>query len=249
MPAQTKSRAKRASSKKTTVAVAIVLDASTSMSWLAPAVRESFNEYVRKLTEQEGDTVLSLTVFADRPTFVYDGRPIADVDPVTEETYHANGNTALYDSIAETAERLDERLQKQGLEDDVKVVILTVTDGQENRSTRFPRHQPEKLAAFVEEYEKRGNWTFTWIGLGHDNASRQAHAGVGYNADNGYIPEASVAGVNSSFMAMASATGTLRSSGKMSSRDMLRDAGLRIDAQSQPVTGEHSLSDVLRGNQ
>lgn len=249
---------RRRSTKKevSTVRVAVVLDRSTSMAGLRHAVIEGFNEYVRELREQEGKTFVTLTMFSDTHEFVYESKPLADVFTLTRETYVPDGNTALYDSIAATVERVERNLKAEGGEDD-KVLIVTITDGKENKSRE---HTADSLAALVRRYEAKGNWTFVYLGLGQtrEYVSSGELRGIGYVGDNGYYPEATQDGVSFAFASMAGATSSLRSSARGSSNNVMADAGIAMAGVAEPAaatvaveqTGiftKSSLSDVLGG--
>lgn len=228
---------RRRKAKTTDLAVAIVLDRSSSMGWLTGAVIEGYNEYVNGLREQEGETLFSLTTFShdcDQPLI---GVPIEKVPALTTETYRPNGNTALYDSIAWTIHDLDRRLKAEGRED-MKVLVVTITDGEENASSDY---DAGRLASLVREYEAKGTWTFVYLGLGQTREYVGTLRGMGYMGENAAMPVASAAGVNSSYMALASATSALRSSAKKSTDDFFGDAG--IDPNALPEKPKEGLSE------
>lgn len=262
-PKRASTSRKRAVNKKATadLAVAMILDRSSSMSGLTDAVIDGFNEYVSELRDQEGETFLTLTVFSDDHEFVYEGKPLDKVTDLTRETYSPYGNTALYDSIAATVEQVERNLKAAKREKDTKVLIVTITDGYENHSCE---HTAASLADLVRAYEKKGNYTFVYLGLGQtrDYVASAAVAGMGYVGDNGYYPLATNAGVSSSFASLSLGSNSLRNSTKRSSQNLMADAGVVMPgvgddpvAAVQPgdvldaVGGktERSLLDVLTG--
>lgn len=229
MAATTAARQRRKKVVSTDLAVAVVLDRSTSMTGLQHAVIEGFNEYLAELREQEGETFLTLTVFADEYEFVYEGKPLDEVVELTTETYSPYGNTALYDSIAATARRVEASLKAAG-KPDTKVLIVTLTDGEENWSKEFDRNEDgaARLAKLVQKYEAKGNYTFVYLGYGQTRAyvASSAVRGMGYIGDNGYYAAATADSVSMSMSNLASGSASLRSSSKGSSANFMADAGV-----------------------
>ena len=90
--------------------------------------------------------------------------------------------TALYDAIAHTVVQTDRQLQADRRETE-KVLVVVMTDGLENSSTDYDAHA---IAELVRSYEQRPNWTFVYLGAGHDSihATREAAVQMGYKADN-----------------------------------------------------------------
>ena len=78
--------------------------------------------------------------------------------------YRPDGMTALYDAIAHTVLRTDQRLQAEGRGEE-KVLVVVMTDGLENSSTDYDAHA---IAELVRAYDERPNWTFVYLGAGHD---------------------------------------------------------------------------------
>jgi uncharacterized protein YegL len=214
-------RKKKAS---TDLAVAMILDKSGSMGHLAGSVIDGFNEYVNDLREQDGDTLLSLTLFDTEFEQVYVGAPLAEVEQLTGKTYRIGGGTALYDAIAFTVKDLEARVAREGKQDS-KVLVVTMTDGAENMSTDYTA---ESLAALVREYEAKGNWTFVYLGLGQSSEYVGTMANVGYSGQNGYFMAASSDSVARTMASVSMATSTLRSSVSMSSVDVMGDAGAAV---------------------
>jgi len=125
-----------------------------------------FNQFLR---DQKALTVdqmrLSLTKFNTLCSTVYSAMPVADVPELTEASYVPGGNTALYDAVAETVRLAD----KDKLEEE-RVLVLVLTDGQENSSRETTR---EQVQAIIAERTARGNYTVTYIGENPDRWVRE----------------------------------------------------------------------------
>lgn len=219
----------------TDLAIGMVLDRSYSiaMNGLTGPMIDGFNTYLSELREQEGETFFSLTLFNTDFERRYVGVPLAKVEDLTRETFVPDGNTALYDAIAFTVKDLEKRLKKQGRED-TKVLIVTMTDGEENSSTDY---DAVKLADLVRQYEAKGNWTFVYLGLGQTREYVSRLSGVGYTADNASYPVASAGAVQDTYSGMGRATSTLRSSAKLASANFMADAGINVNADGSDSAG------------
>ena len=209
------------------LAVGLVLDKSGSMGFmgLAQAAVAGYNEYIQELREQEGETIFSLTLFDTDFHQPHIAVPLTEVEPLDHTSYQTGGNTALYDAIAFTVKDLEKRLVKLGRAD-MKVLVVTLTDGEENSSTDF---NAEALAELVREYEAKGNWTFVYIGLGQSKEYVGSVRGLGYTGDSGYYPGATGQAVAGTMSALATATGVRRSSSSMRSDNVMADAGLSVN--------------------
>jgi len=80
------------------------------------------------------------------------------------------GNTALFDAVAETVRLAD----KDKLEDE-RVLVLVMTDGQENSSRETTR---EQVQAIIAERTARGSYTFAYIGENPDRWARETGTSV-----------------------------------------------------------------------
>jgi len=155
-----------------TTAIAVLLDETGSMETCRDAAIEGFNAW---LAEQKGNpgtagappaaTTLTLVKFSDRPDLpmcrlVCEGAALDAVRPLDRETYTPEGGTPLLDAVGRTILWMD-RLQPQP--DRVLVVILT--DGEENASREFKRAQIQDL---IRAHEATGYWTFAYLGANQD---------------------------------------------------------------------------------
>ena len=156
--------------KKKTL-VCVILDESGSMATKKADVIGGFNQFLR---DQKALTVdemrLSLTKFNTLCSTVYSAMPVADVPELTEASYVPGGNTALFDAVAETVRLAD----KDKLEDE-RVLVLVMTDGQENSSRETSRDQ---VQAIIAERTARGTWTFAYIGENPERWARETGASV-----------------------------------------------------------------------
>jgi len=219
-----------------TVHVAFVLDKSGSMHAVEEAVVEGYNDYLRELRDQGGETLFSLTTFDTRFEHVYVGVPLADVVELDGRTYRPDGMTALYDAIGHTALQTEQRLQAERRADE-KVLVVVMTDGLENSSTDYDAHS---IAELVRGYEERPNWTFVYLGAGHEtiDAAQDAAVAMSIKAGNAMRWKADPGSARKSMKALADATSVRRYSAALKSEQFFEDAGQSETDYEEPATSE-----------
>jgi uncharacterized protein YegL len=206
-----------------TVHVAFVLDKSGSMQAVEEAVVEGYNDYLRELREQGGETLFSLTTFDTRFEHVCVGEPLANVARLDSRSYRPDGCTALYDAIGHTVLQTEQRLQAEGRGEE-KVLVVVMTDGLENSSTDYDAHT---IAELVRDYDERPNWTFVYLGAGHEtiHAAQEAASAMSFKGDNAMLWEADPESARKSMKSLAHATGVRRDSAALKSERFFADAG------------------------
>ena len=68
--------------------------------------------------------------------------------------------TALYDAIGKSVNKIQDIAQKEIEKDEATVVVVIITDGHENSSTKFSY---EQIQSMIKELEKSDNWTFSYL--------------------------------------------------------------------------------------
>jgi Mg-chelatase subunit ChlD len=142
-----------------------LLDRSGSMEAIRPAVVEGLADFLREQHAADPEALFTLVQFddVDPHDVVIDARPLADVAPITSDGYQPRGTTPLYDAIGTLVERVDAHVADGG--DGADQVVIVLTDGLENASSRFTQKAVFKLVA---ERRERG-WTFAFLGANQDS--------------------------------------------------------------------------------
>jgi hypothetical protein len=146
--------------------VTIVLDESGSMEPLQQDTIGGVNQFLKEQRALPGQCTLSLLKFnhEDRPVFT--GRPIAEAPDLTIGTYQPSGNTALLDALGRAIMEAGGRLRAMSEADRPgKVIIMVVTDGEENSSRTWTRDQIKKA---VEHQISVYKWEFVFLGANVD---------------------------------------------------------------------------------
>jgi len=239
MATQTKTRSKKAEAKPDLLNVAFVWDMSGSMSSVEGSTREATAAYLldlqkeeRKLVRKHGAGVytrLSLTIFDTVFEEWAVNEPIVDLDVVELlKGYRPRGGTALYDAIANTISKMD-----SGSSKNEKNLVIVMTDGQENASQEYALRTDgrKRLFNLIKRMEKRGNFTFVYLGA---NVDAYAEAGaIGIHAGNTVFYSATADSVAASNSSLAPMTSTLRSGAGGQSMSAFADAGLKTDYREE----------------
>ena len=152
----------------------LVVDRSASMG----VIREEMERGIKALVDEQsrGDDAcfVTLTQFDDEFEVVADGVPAAKMPPYR---LHPRGNTALLDAIGSSIAMVHLRIQDMNPEDrPVTVIVAVITDGNENASRSWSRHQVIRdIGARTAE-----GWQFTFLGA-DENALDQGLS-LGFDA-------------------------------------------------------------------
>ena len=158
--------------------VTLLLDRSGSMHGVRHSTIAACNDMIGQLRQSSADIRMSLVQFDCQvhgeaclvPSFV--GRKVGDVAFLELDDYQPRGGTPLYDAIGMTVEAIEDSIKGR---DNVKVVVLIQTDGQECNSTRFSLQQ---VRALIERKTGEG-WEFNFMGAGLNAQSYTQSAGLG----------------------------------------------------------------------
>ncbi|MFF0435439.1 vWA domain-containing protein [Streptomyces sp. NPDC004327] len=167
--------------------VALVLDASSSMSHLSRKVVEVADQQItylaRRSKELDQETRVTVYVFADKVECVIYDKDVLRM-PSLKQLYRAGGMTAL---LAATLKSQRELAQTAQLYGDHSFLTFVLTDGQENASHRCPdapARDPRALVAAVSEMieTQEDNWTLAV--LVPDQMGKREAVQCGFPKDN-----------------------------------------------------------------
>jgi hypothetical protein len=160
---------------ETTAKIAVVLDRSGSMQRIRDATIAGFNEFVAGQRLAQGKATLLLAQFDHEYQVDYD-KPVADVPDLNADTYVPRGNTALLDAIGRTINELGASLSAMREADrPSKVVVVIITDGEENASREFER---DKICEMVTHQREVYQWEFIFLGANLDAFSEGPKLGI-----------------------------------------------------------------------
>lgn len=110
----------------------MVLDESGSMEAIKKDMLKSINDLITEQKQVKGrPATFTLVKFNDKVSRVIQNKSLDQVNVLTSEDYVPNGSTALYDAIGDTV---------NWFRNERDVLMVIVTDGQENASTNYNKH-------------------------------------------------------------------------------------------------------------
>lgn len=166
--------------------ITVILDRSGSMESIRGATVEGLNRFVEDQKSVPGDGCWTLIQFDDPacaksakedfPQVVFEAAPQGRVPRLTEEAFRPRGGTALVDAVCLTIDRIGRRLKSlPESERPDKVLVVIVTDGEENSSKEFRKsHLNERIARQRSEY----NWQFIFLGANQDAIAEAQSYGI-----------------------------------------------------------------------
>jgi hypothetical protein len=119
--------------------------------------------------------------------------------------------TALLDAVGRTVNRIGEKLSKMNEADrPSKVIVLIITDGEENSSKEFSYQQVKEM---TEKQRNTYNWEFLFFGANIDSFLAASSLGIAKTRSTNF--SASGIGLNTTLDAMTLATSSYRGTGKV----------------------------------
>lgn len=167
--------------------VALVLDASSSMSHLSRKVVDVADQQIahlaRRSRELDQETRVTVYVFADRVECAIYDKDVLRM-PSLKQLYRAGGMTSLLAAALQSQRELAQTAQLYG---DHSFLTFVLTDGQENASHRCPnapstdrRELVEAVSAMIET--QQDNWTLAV--LVPDQSGKREAMQCGFPKDN-----------------------------------------------------------------
>ena len=175
--------------------IVCVLDKSGSMSSVKDDAIGGFNSFLEQQKKLPGDAKLTLVLFNHHYEMKIDGAKLADVSPLNERTYVPEGNTALLDAVGRAVTDVVNRINKAPDDEKPdKVIVMILTDGQENSSSDYTN---EKIKSLIEKQQKESSWDFVFLAANQDafstggrlgvcGASTMSYAGTGVGTQSAY---------------------------------------------------------------
>lgn len=134
--------------------IAVILDRTGSMETIRDDTIGGFNAFLNAQKAAPGLASLTLVQFDSQDPYeiVYRFKPLAEVPELTRETFVPRANTPLLDTIGRGINDLEKSLADVA-EDNrpARVVMVIITDGQENASREFRKDQIEKMIKEKQE--------------------------------------------------------------------------------------------------
>lgn len=186
-----------------------IMDCSSSMVDLEPAVIAGFNGMLQEQRIKRRAVLISTVLFNSRIKFLHDRATTATIADMTERDYCPQGGAALLDAMGGAIDHIRKLHEAASpARRPARTMVIIMTEGRENASCRYTA---EKVRALVQQQEERG-WEF--IFLGADIEAMKVADGLGIPLDHAVQYEANPAGCRSSWstlgnLAQVFAAGTM----------------------------------------
>lgn len=161
-----------------------ILDRSGSMFGKEMDIIGGFNRFIREqIANEESDAFISLYQFDNNYRVDFEAVDVRSVKPLDKTSYAPEGGTALLDAIGVTVKKVEQRRKSTPPQDlPGKVMVIIMTDGEENQSHKFNK---QMIADLVENKKKEG-WGFLFIGANIDSFTVGKSYGIGARSSGNY---------------------------------------------------------------
>ena len=195
--------------------ICMILDRTGSMESIKQDTIGGFNSYITAQKSLPTPATFTLVQFDSQDPFevIHKFTDIQMVGDLTAQTYMPRASTPLYDAVGRGINDLKAGLG--GLPEALrpkKIVVVIVTDGQENASREFTGAQVRKMIADAKE----AGWQFVFLSA--DESAISDSSSLNIDASNAAFFKKSTAGANEMWERVANRSVAYRSSGVHSMR-------------------------------
>jgi len=210
-----------------------IIDRSGSMHEKETDVIGGFNAFVEEQKKDHTECRVGMVQFNGGLLESFSDVALPFVAPLTHASYVTSGSTALLDAMGATIQRLGTRLAAlPESERPRNVVVITMTDGEENCSREY---RIERIREMIKHQTEKYNWTFVFIGADIDAFT--IGRGLGISLQNVAKGQNTSKGIHAYYQATSHAV--LRSRGIAAKGEMLRaQAFFTDDEKKQIETGD-----------
>ena len=155
------------STKTPTTDIIAVLDESGSMAIMGNEPVESLDKFISSQKQLDPSSLFSLFLFSSDVKISCKNKPVS---AYTGTEYNPGGMTALWDAVGVAiTDKLNDNDRNRN------VVMIVITDGQDNSSREFDRTKVKKL---IHTVENKYNWNVQMIGANIDTCNEGTSVGM-----------------------------------------------------------------------
>jgi hypothetical protein len=143
--------------------LAVILDRSGSMESIRDDIIGGFNTFLDQQKAEPGSATLTLVQFDTEDSYetIHRFKALQEVPKLTRETFVPRSGTPLLDAIGQGIYDLEKSLVKiPEDEQPSRVIMIIITDGQENSSRGFRKDQIERM---IKEKQEKFDWQFVFL--------------------------------------------------------------------------------------
>lgn len=177
-----------------------LLDRSGSMYECLTDTIGGFNSFIAsQRAENSDECYMSLYMFDHEYEIVYLKKSMNDVQELNTTNFVPRGQTALFDAIGQTISSVNAMNNEN-----INVIVVILTDGQENSSQEF---SSGKIKDLISDKENEG-WKFVFLGANQDAITTAGHLGIKRESAMTYAQTPN--GVRNTFSSLSSAVSRTR---------------------------------------
>ncbi len=191
--------------------ISIILDRTGSMESIRDDTIGGFNAFLGEQKKRPERATLTLVQFDTQDPYevIHQFRPIAEIPELTREAYVPRASTPLLDAIGQGINDLEQRIAGMSQpERPSQVVMVVVTDGQENSSREFRMGQ---ITRMIREKQDLNGWQFVFLSA--DLAAIEDAMAVGFKQASTLAFDKTAKGTAAAWAAMSTGISGYRSRG------------------------------------
>ncbi len=147
-----------------------IIDKSGSMHGSETQTIAGFNTNLKTVQDleiefKEQEYAVYLTFFNDQVSPIIQNSKASSVNSLSPISYIPSGSTALLDAIGKSIYDIKSIYGPEIEQDLASVVLIIITDGQENASRFYTYHD---IARMIKELDATERWTFSFLGADLD---------------------------------------------------------------------------------
>lgn len=151
--------------------ICFILDKSGSMVFVTDATCEGFNQFKSDQKANQGETLMTLTLFDTSFDTLFVATPLNDIPDLglTTNSYSPSGMTALFDAVGGSIKKTEHWVNEHNWTG--RVMVVTLTDGEENSSNHWHVRNPRldgdafDIVGLID-WKKNEGWDFVFLGAG-----------------------------------------------------------------------------------
>jgi uncharacterized protein YegL len=193
--------------------IIFVMDRSGSMQTIWNDAVGAYNSMIQRQKEEPGEATFTLVAFENDYTEVLHDMPIKDVPELDTTMVFPRGGTSLLDAIGRTIRTASERWEATREENKPsRVLVVIMTDGQENSSSQFNRAQvSETISGITNRDNNRAQWEVIFLGANMDAIGEAMNFGLSPTRSANFT--ASATGVSGALLYASNTMSMYRSKG------------------------------------
>ena len=177
--------------------IVMIVDCSTSMRSIQTEAQDGINQFIKEQQEVDGGANFTLVEFDNHSKVIHER---IDINSVPGYELEPRGMTALCDAIGSACAAVENT--------DGKIIIVIVTDGDENASQELNAADVKTL---ITEKQEAG-WEFIFLAANQDAIATGANYGIAQDTSINY--DANAQGATFAYNAASTYTRSLRTKSK-----------------------------------